>query len=497
MEERHKKKLTTSNKKKIGIILDSHPHSGGSYQYAMCLLEAVYNYASMKCCVLCAFYIQTDWEKILEEYPVIKKRISGSYIVDIKTIDDEGCLFVIGTSQTGWSGRLVTPVAEPIHDLMHRYMRRFPEVSESMEGEKRDILYSSIVRNAIGIFVDSEVGKEHVLESYGRCHEENIYVLPFVAPQYLCDKTECVDLPFEKYFFYPAQFWNHKNHKNLILAVDKLNKQGITVNFVFVGGKKNNYDDVLSLISELKLENQICVMDYVSNSKMRFLYENARALVMPTFFGPTNIPPLEAIFLQCPVAVSGIFGMPGQLKDAAIYFDPNDIDDISEVLYRLWTDNSLCEELINNGRKMCVQYTQERFNQNFVDIAEDLIGKALQRSAMARNIRDFCCGFKRIYIYGAGEYAYRSLTLLRRLHIKVCALLVSDVNSNDTEDIFDKCIYNLSDVNLNSDDGIICAVSDVYKKEVLSALLARNIGKANIFEISEDNIIYLQMAYIV
>ena len=489
--------MTKSDKKKVGIILDSYPYSGGSYQYAMCLLEAVYSYVAKKDCIMCAFYIQTDWEKVLEEYHVIKKRISGRYIVDIKTIDDEGCQFVIGTSQTGWSARLVTPVAEPIHDLMHRYMKRFPEVSESMEGEKRDILYSSIVRNAIGIFVDSEVGKEHVLESYGRCHEENIYVLPFVAPQYLRDKTECVDLPFEKYFFYPAQFWKHKNHKNLVLAVDKLNKQGITVNFVFVGGKKNSYDDVLSLISELKLENQIYVLDYVPNSKMRFLYENARALVMPTFFGPTNIPPLEAIVLRCPVAVSGIFGMPEQLEDAAVYFDPNDTEEISRVLFRLWTDNDLCERLINNGIKRSLEYVQERFNKDFEVIAEELFERASQRNEMIRDISDFCLAFKRIYLYGAGDYAYRTLSILRRLHINVCAILVSDNNYNNSETIFDKSIYNFSDVALNPDDGIICAVSDILKKEVLSGLQGRGIDKTNIFEIREEFLVSLQMCSMV
>lgn len=42
-------------------------------------------------------------------------------------------------------------------------------------------------------------------------------------------------------------------------------------------------------------------------------YRRARRMVMPTYFGPTNIPPLEANALGCPVAVSKVYGMPEQL----------------------------------------------------------------------------------------------------------------------------------------------------------------------------------------
>jgi len=49
-------------------------------------------------------------------------------------------------------------------------------------------------------------------------------------------------------------------------------------------------------------------------------------MIMPTFFGPTNIPPLEAIAVGCPVAVSNIYGMPHQLGDAALYFNPTRVE---------------------------------------------------------------------------------------------------------------------------------------------------------------------------
>ena len=78
-------------------------------------------------------------------------------------------------------------------------------------------------------------------------------------------------------------------------------------------------------------------------------YRRARAMVMPTFFGPTNIPPLEAFALGCPVAVSNIYGIPEQVGDAALLFDPNSVEEIADCIERLWQDDALCASLISKG----------------------------------------------------------------------------------------------------------------------------------------------------
>ena len=63
---------------------------------------------------------------------------------------------------------------------------------------------------------------------------------------------------------------------------------------------------------------------------------------MPTIGGPTNIPPLEAILCECPMAVSNIYAMPEQLKNASLYFDPNSEKNMAEVMEELWTNKLKC-----------------------------------------------------------------------------------------------------------------------------------------------------------
>ena len=69
---------------------------------------------------------------------------------------------------------------------------------------------------------------------------------------------------------------------------------------------------------------------------------------MPTYFGPTNIPPVEAWYLDVPVAYSSYLRQHG--KEAALYFDPSSSDELVEVLLKL-QKSSLRKKLIIKGRK--------------------------------------------------------------------------------------------------------------------------------------------------
>ena len=56
---------------------------------------------------------------------------------------------------------------------------------------------------------------------------------------------------------------------------------------------------------------------------MASLYKESIALVMPSYFGPTNIPPLEAFNLGVPVLYSDLPGLKDQVGDAALLLDLN------------------------------------------------------------------------------------------------------------------------------------------------------------------------------
>jgi glycosyltransferase involved in cell wall biosynthesis len=260
------------------------------------------------------------------------------------------CDVWIFPAQESLSYQVSTCNIATIHDLMHRYQPSFPEVSARGRYGIREHRFRNIASWCTGVMVDSEVGRQHVVESYG-VPAVKVYQLPYVAPSYLQEKHERADFDAHyrlpaKFLFYPAQFWPHKNHLRLLDAVHRVAERYPDIALVLSGGKHHAFDEVQQRVEHLGMHVRIRFVGYVPDADLSGLYRRARALVMPTFFGPTNIPPLEAMATGCPVLVSGIYGMPEQCGDAALYFDPNSVTEMVERIERVWSDDAVAAEMV-------------------------------------------------------------------------------------------------------------------------------------------------------
>jgi glycosyltransferase involved in cell wall biosynthesis len=273
------------------------------------------------------------------------------------------------------------PYVMAVHDLQHRLQPHFPEVSADGEFEAREYLYGHGVANAAAILVDSEVGREDVLACYpGAIAPEQVKVLPFLPACYLGAEVSPAErqrvrdryrLP-ERYFFYPAQFWPHKNHRRIVEALGLLARDGIRATLVLCGSNRNavrerTFAETMAAAEQSGVADQIAYHGYVPNEDMAALYAEAEALVMPTFFGPTNIPILEAWAAGCPVLTSDLRGVRDQAGDAAVLADPESVEAIADGMRRLWTDAALRGMLAARGRARLASYTPEHFAARLAD----------------------------------------------------------------------------------------------------------------------------------
>ena len=88
---------------------------------------------------------------------------------------------------------------------------------------------------------------------------------------------------------------------------------------------------------------------------------------MPTYCGPTNIPPLEAFKMSCPVLISKVYGMPEQLGEAAIYFDPSSPEDMANKIRLLLNNPKLKAEKIALALKHAKNWDHKSFYQLFLN----------------------------------------------------------------------------------------------------------------------------------
>ncbi|MGH2671000.1 MAG: glycosyltransferase family 4 protein [bacterium] len=186
----------------------------------------------------------------------------------------------------------------------------------------------------------------------------------------------------ERYLFYPAQFWPHKNHARIVQALELLKQRyRLEVPMVFCGsatGKiaRRTFRELMELSHRLGVESQIRHLGHVSDEDMSGLYAGAAALVIPTFFGPTNIPVLEAWAFGCPVMTSDIRGIRQQAGEAALLVDPRSAEAIAEGVYRLWTDEDLRRALADRGRRRLSTYTPDDYRQRLMKILEEAGSRA-------------------------------------------------------------------------------------------------------------------------
>ena len=118
------------------------------------------------------------------------------------------------------------------------------------------------------------------------------------------------------------------------------------------------------------MADQVHFLGFVPREDLVGLYRNALALTYPTFFGPENLPPLEAFGLGCPVIASRVRGADEQLGDAALLVDPTDVEGLAGAVWSLYQDQGLRKQLICRGRQRAARWTAEHFVQKvlaFID----------------------------------------------------------------------------------------------------------------------------------
>lgn len=402
---------------KIGVFYSSEPSSGGAYQYQTTFLEILKKRKDddiviitsnkqiiHKYCNELQILDLSAYSRLLKPIKLIllllrkirnnkkdpltdKNMVENQKIDNVKKISIKERIYyrlyhlllaitriklIIYPGPFDISFKLNIPYVFTVYDLQHRIQPEFPEVSINGVFEEREYLYSSALPNAVAVIADSQVGKEDIVNLY-HITPDKIFVFPYLPPTYLNnnitlnklnDIKSKYNLP-DSYIFYPANFWHHKNHQLIIKAIAILKEKDVLIHAVFVGSKMDKWDGfkkAMDLARDLNVIDQVHYLGYVENEEMSALYKLSIGLVMPTFFGPSNIPYLEAFYLDCPVITSDIRGIREQVKDAAILVDPTSHEELANAIVKLPNDEELRNGLIKNGHKVLDSWTYNDFS---------------------------------------------------------------------------------------------------------------------------------------
>lgn len=271
------------------------------------------------------------------------------------------------------------PYVMNLADIQHEH---FPEFFSPKDLAKRRQRFGDSAQAAAAICVADEWTRRDIL-AHLPVSPDKVHAIPLAptwdlsqvpGPEAAAACSAALGLP-ERFAFYPAQTWAHKNHARLFEALAALKEQGIVIPLACCGHLNEHHPRLLERSAELGLEGQIHWLGLRSEAEVRSLYVASQLVVVPTLFeGGPGIPVLEAMALQKPLAAAAVCGIPEAVGEDALVFDPFDPADMAAALRKLWLDEGFARDLAARGKARISLRTWAKTAEAYLGVYEAALG---------------------------------------------------------------------------------------------------------------------------
>ncbi|MBS5823588.1 MAG: glycosyltransferase family 4 protein [Clostridium argentinense] len=271
-------------------------------------------------------------------------------VLDNKNID----IYHVPQNGVGLPIKKKCPFIITLHDTIPIHM---PETVGDRYLEIFSTKMKSIIENSDGIITVSEFSKEDIAKDFNY-PKEKIFVT-YLASEDIYKPIDKVisasmikkqySLPSD-YILYVGGFSPRKNILGLIKAYSKLpNNIKERHKLVIAGNKGKSYPIYKKCAEDYNVDNNVIFPGFISMEYMPYLYNAASLFVYPSFYEGFGLPPIEAMACGIPVIAANATSIPEILEDAAILFNPNDIDELQDKLYELLMNENIRQNIIHKG----------------------------------------------------------------------------------------------------------------------------------------------------
>jgi glycosyltransferase involved in cell wall biosynthesis len=172
----------------------------------------------------------------------------------------------------------------------------------------------------------------------------------------------------QEFLLYTGVWREHKNLVRLLQSFHEVQKLHPDIQLVITGRRDPHYPEVLQTVKDLKLEESVRFVGLVDFSDLRKLYSAATAYVFPSLYEGFGIPPLESMAAGTPAIVSNSSAIPEVCGDAAEYFDPENIKEMTEKINLILKDDNRRKELIAKGFERIKEFSWDNSAEETLNI---------------------------------------------------------------------------------------------------------------------------------
>jgi glycosyltransferase involved in cell wall biosynthesis len=313
----------------------------------------------------------SNFQKVVCPY----KEFSFSEQLDFKRQLDKLKADLVHFPMTQQPARYKGKVVTTINDLT---TTRFTNPSKNRLGfwlKQRVYIWLTrhVAKKSEALITYSQFVKDDVVR-FAKVSPEKITVIPLAADP-IEDKPEPLHaLADKRFIMYVGRPLPHKNLERLIEAFVKIKATHPDVVLVLAGKKDPVYRQIESDVARRTIKNVIFT-DYVTEGRLRWLYENCSAYVFPSLSEGFGLPGLEAMIHGAPVVSSNATCLPEVYGDAAHYFDPTDIQAMADAINEVLTDKDLRLKLTKSGHDQAAKYSWEQTAAQTLAIYSQALGE--------------------------------------------------------------------------------------------------------------------------
>ncbi len=268
------------------------------------------------------------------------------------------------------------PTVMTVHDLI---FERFPFYHKRYNYLYLRTAMPLFCRNAERIIAPSAHTKQDLVDCY-RLDPARIVVIPeAAAPHFVPQTPERVaavrgqyGLP-ERYALAVGTLEPRKNLTRLIEACGPLFEADLLDALVLVGGRGWLCESFFEHLASSPWRDRVILPGFVADADLPAVYAGAAVTVQPSLYEGFGLPVLEAMACGSPVCASDTSSLPEVGGDVALYFDPTEVEAISDAIHTVVTDPARQQEMCRAGVARSRQFTWEETARQTMQLYEELL----------------------------------------------------------------------------------------------------------------------------
>ena len=178
----------------------------------------------------------------------------------------------------------------------------------------------------------------------------------------------------EEFIFYVGNLSPHKNIQGLIKAykaLPEMLRQKYKI-VIAVSKKVKHFTDIERAIKEMGLLSEVSFTGFIEEKDLPTVYRMSELFAFPSLYEGFGLPPLEAMASGCPVVSSNTSSLPEVLGDAALFFNPYDVEEVSSAMRKMLEDENLRNTFRQKGLERAKLFTPEKMTEKIISLLESI-----------------------------------------------------------------------------------------------------------------------------